>query len=91
MPRRTGQQEVANSIRPTTSERPPRPVQRSSKDRELNELRARVTMLEEAVVAAWELWTDSITNPSYRAYCAEALGETVDEIVARRPDVLNQP
>jgi hypothetical protein len=90
-PKASGQQEVQTSIKSTTSDRPPRPVRRPSRDQRVNELDSRVVMLEEALVACWMLMNDEVLNASYRDYLGEATEEEVQDILSRRPDLRNQP
>jgi len=48
-------------------------------------------LLEEALVSCWQLWNDEVQNPSYRDYLSECTSLEVEEIISRRPDILNQP
>lgn len=90
-PKASGQQEVQTSIQPTVSDRPPKPVQRPRRDKQVNEQPGRVVMLEEALVACWQLYNDQVLNRTYREYLAECTAEMVEEILERRPDLLRQP
>lgn len=98
--RRSGQDEASNSIPPTTSTQPPRPVSRHPAwpppesglrfrpgGGWCTDDEVRISLLEESVIVAYQLWQGEIkpTDPGYD-YLLENLGEEVERIYDRRPD-----